>query len=254
MHNLIIEKIENERLNLGNSIDKDKVLSVFTLILSLFYPEVYKTKYEKNIDKINEIENILDEEIKKEDVTSFLNKLPTIFSLLNKDLKATYDGDPAATSYDEIITTYPGFYATIAHRIAHEFYKLKYFVVARIIAEHAHFKTGIDIHPGAKIGEYFCIDHGTGVVIGETAEVGDNVRLYQGVTLGTRSFLKDDAGQLLRNYKRHPSIGNNVIIYANASILGGDTYIGDNSTIGSNAWIDKSIPANSKIKNISGGI
>lgn len=157
------------------------------------------------------------------------------------DVKAGYEGDPAATSYDEIMLCYPGFVAISIYRLAHPLYDEGYKVVARMMAEYAHSKTGIDIHPGAKIGESFFIDHGTGVVIGETTVIGNNVKLYQNVTLGAKSFSKNEDGSLVKGIKRHPNIGNNVVIYASATILGGDTVIGDNVVISGNSWITKSV-------------
>ncbi len=171
-----------------------------------------------------------------------VNKLPNIHSRLMADANAILEGDPAATSLSEIIRTYPGFYALAVHRIAHEFYKLKMPLIARILSEEAHSKTGIDIHPGATIGDHFCIDHGTGVVIGETCNIGNNVKVYQGVTLGALSVRKE-----LASVKRHPTIENNVVIYANATILGGDTIIGKDSVIGGSVWITKSVAPASKI-------
>lgn len=176
-----------------------------------------------------------------------MSKLPLIKHLILTDIQAIYDGDPAATSKEEIVLAYPGFRAIFTYRIAHQFYLLGIPILPRIMTEYAHEKTGIDINPGAKIGEYFCIDHGTGVVIGETATLGHHVKLYQGVTIGAKSFKLDENGNPVKGGKRHPDIGNNVVIYANATILGGDTYIGDNSIIGGNSWITSSVEANSKV-------
>ena len=158
---------------------------------------------------------------------TFLARLPVVKELLLKDIDAIYEGDPAAKSREEVILCYPGFYAISIYRLAHELYELKMALLSRIMTEYAHEKTGVDIHAGAKIGEYFCIDHGTGIVVGETCVIGDRVKLYQGVTLGAKSFELDENGNPVKNVKRHPNIGNNVIIYANATILGGETYIGD---------------------------
>jgi serine O-acetyltransferase len=176
-----------------------------------------------------------------------MSKLPLIKHLILTDIQAIYNGDPAATSKEEIVLAYPGFRAIFTYRIAHQFYLLGIPILPRIMTEYAHEKTGIDINPGAKIGEYFCIDHGTGVVIGETATLGHHVKLYQGVTIGAKSFKLDENGNPVKGGKRHPDIGNNVVIYANATILGGDTYIGDNSIIGGNSWITSSVEANSKV-------
>lgn len=175
----------------------------------------------------------------------FLRALPEIRRLLTLDAKAAYDGDPAAKSINEIVFSYPGMMAITVHRLAHELYRLKVPLIPRIMSEYAHRETGIDIHPGARIGESFFIDHGTGVVIGETTEIGNNVKLYQGVTLGALSF--KEGADAMRNRKRHPTIEDNVVIYAGATILGGDTVIGRDSVIGGNVWVIKSIPPRSKV-------
>lgn len=177
----------------------------------------------------------------------FILRLPKILRLLETDIQAIYDGDPAAKSKAEVVLCYPGFYAICIYRIAHEMYELKIPYIPRIMTEYAHEKTGIDINPGATIGEYFCIDHGTGIVIGETAVLGHHVKLYQGVTIGARSFEKDEKGNPVKGGKRHPDIGNHVVIYANATILGGDTRIGDHSVIGGNVWLLNSVPDHSRI-------
>lgn len=182
-----------------------------------------------------------------EETLRFLRKIPTIRALLASDIVATYEGDPAAKSYDEIIFSYPGIFAMTVYRSAHELYKQGISIIPRIMTEYAHSAVGIDIHPGAKIGKGFFIDHGTGVVIGETCEIGDNVRIYQGVTLGSLSFPKDEHGKIIRDQKRHPTIEDDVIIYSNATILGGDTVIGARSVIGGNVWITKSVPPDTKV-------
>jgi len=174
-----------------------------------------------------------------------INKLPELKRIISTDIKATFDGDPAAKSYGEVIFCYPTIRAVFNYRIAHELLKLGVPVIPRVITELAHSETGIDIHPGAKIGEYFSIDHGTGVVIGETSIIGNHVRIYQGVTLGAKSFSLDGNGNPL-NTPRHPIIEDNVVIYANTSILGRIT-IGRNSTIGGNVWLTNSVPPGSKI-------
>ena len=174
----------------------------------------------------------------------FLEKITKIRELIQTDLQAAYDGDPAAFNKPEIIFSYPGLYATMVNRIAHELYLLGIPLIPRIMTEHAHTETGIDIHPGAVLGKYFFIDHGTGIVIGETAIIGDNVKIYQGVTIGA---LSTRGGQKLHGKKRHPTIEDNVTIYAGASILGGDTVIGHDSVIGGNAFITTSIPADTRV-------
>ena len=185
----------------------------------------------------------------KDIVAQFVAELPEVKRLVETDVSAAYDGDPAATSRMEIVMAYPGLYAVTVHRLAHVLYKLKVPVLPRIMSELAHSKTGIDIHPGATIGERFFIDHGTGVVIGETTIIGRNVRLYQGVTLGGLSFEKDDSGALVKGLKRHPNIEDNVVIYANATILGGDTTIGHDSEIGGSVWLINSVPPCSRVYN-----
>ncbi|HAP32852.1 MAG TPA: serine acetyltransferase [Firmicutes bacterium] len=175
-----------------------------------------------------------------------LDKLPEIRRVLAADVRATLEGDPAARSYDEIIFSYPGIFAITVYRVAHTLHKLGVPLLPRIMTEYAHSKTGIDIHPGADIGESFAIDHGTGVVIGETAQIGKNVRIYQGVTLGALSLTKEECAQL-RDRKRHPTIEDDVIIYAGATILGGNTVIGARSVIGGNIWITESVPSDTKV-------
>ncbi len=175
-----------------------------------------------------------------------MNEIPLIRKTLATDVRAVFDGDPAAKSYDEIIFSYPGIFAITVYRVAHKLYEFGVPLLPRIMTEHAHSVTGIDIHPGAQIGRRFVIDHGTGVVIGETTIIGDNVRIYQGVTLGALS-LPRDAGEKLRGKKRHPTIEDDVIIYSGATILGGDTVIGARSVVGGNVWITQSVPPDTKV-------
>ncbi len=176
--------------------------------------------------------------------TSFLKQIPELREYLYTDVQAAYDGDPAAYSTDEIIFSYPGLYAITIYRMAHVLFKLDVPMIPRIMTEYAHSLTGIDIHPGATIGKYFFIDHGTGIVIGETTEIGNNVKIYQGVTLGALSTRK---GQQLKGVKRHPTLGNYVTIYSGTSVLGGETIIGDGATIGGNSFIVESVPAGTKV-------
>ena len=171
----------------------------------------------------------------------FLAAIPGIYSLLLKDIEALYEGDPAATSREEVIVAYPGFFAIVVYRIAHVLYEMRVPIIPRIMTEFVHQKTGIDIHAGAKIGEYFFIDHGTGIVIGETTVIGDHVKLYQGVTLGAKSFEVDADGNPVKGIKRHPNIGSHVVIYANATILGGSTTVGDHCVIGGSVWLTHSV-------------
>lgn len=181
-----------------------------------------------------------------EKAIKFIQALPAISEMLTADIQAAIDGDPAAKSHDEVIFCYPGLKAITIYRIAHELHKLAVPVLPRIMTEYAHSLTGIDIHPAALIGKSFFIDHGTGVVIGETTVVGDRVRIYQGVTLGALS-LPQDAGERYRNVKRHPTIHDDVIIYANSTILGGETVIGARAVIGGNLWLTESVPADTKV-------
>lgn len=184
-----------------------------------------------------------------ETAQKLVNKLPEIQDILKTDIRAAYEGDPAAKSEDEIILTYPAFRAISIFRIAHELYLMGVPTLPRKMTEFAHTLTGIDIHPGATIGKSFFIDHGTGVVIGETTVIGEHVKLYQHVTLGAKSFQVGEDGTLVKNVKRHPNLGNNVVVYAGATILGGDTFIGDNCVIGSNVWLTKSVPSGECVLN-----
>lgn len=210
---------------------------IFKLIRQISIVLHYDEKYvDLNENEINE---------NAERITfEFLDKIPKIRSYIETDVQAAYDGDPAAYNKDEIIYSYPGLYAILVNRLAHELFLLGVPLIPRVMTEHAHSKTGIDIHPGATIGKYFFIDHGTGIVIGETTEIGDNVKIYQGVTLGA---LSTRGGQSLRNKKRHPTIEDNVTIYSGASILGGETVVGKNAVIGGNAFITRSIPEGAKV-------
>lgn len=174
--------------------------------------------------------------------TSFYKDVPELYRRMNTDITATLNGDPAASSAFEIIRSYPGFLAVSLYRIAHQLLKLGIPLIPRVLTEYAHSVTGIDIHPGASIGEYLFIDHGTGIVIGETTVIGDHVKLYQGVTLGALSVEK-----FMANTKRHPTIGDHVIIYSGATILGGDTFIGENCIIGGNVWLTKSVSPDSTV-------
>lgn len=197
-----------------------------------------------NMEQYAECTEAFVEETAEKMVEAFLKKIPSIRDDLYTDVQAGYDGDPAAYSTDEVIFCYPGMYAITTYRIAHELYKMKIPMIPRIMTEHAHSLTGIDIHPGATIGRYFFIDHGTGIVIGETTEIGEHVKIYQGVTLGALSTKK---GQQLKGNKRHPTLGNYVTIYANTTVLGGATVIGDNTTIGGNAFIVNSVSEGMKV-------
>ncbi|MCP9770912.1 serine acetyltransferase [Lacihabitans sp. LS3-19] len=247
----IFEKHQNTE---AVPLTKD-IASWATKVIRLLYPEQAKDFF-RSIDEIegefwnlgNELKHLLEttDQCKgcdaAEKVSAFNDTIPELFRLLNTDVQAILKGDPAAQSEFEIIRAYPGFYAISFYRLAHLLNSLGINLIPRILTEYAHSKTGIDIHPGAKIGEYFFIDHGTGVVVGETTNIGNNVKIYQGVTLGALSVDKDMA-----NKKRHPTVEDNVVIYSGATILGGETIIGKNSTIGGNVWLTKSVPANSTV-------
>lgn len=231
------------------------VIAFFNDLLGVLFPEFTMERLleteaiEQRLDELKkELRRLLDHNTecinsgKTGIEDTFFERLPELYSLLLKDIDATYKGDPAAKSREEVVRTYPGFYAIAAHRIAHELLNLGIKLIPRIISENAHRETGIDIHPGAQIGESLCIDHGTGIVVGETAIIGNRVKIYQGVTLGGLSVHKEDA-----RTKRHPTIEDDVVIYAGATILGGKTVIGNNCIIGGNVWLTKSVPPNSKV-------
>lgn len=210
---------------------------IFKLIRQISIVLRYDEKY------VDHTENFIAE--KAEEIAfEFMNRIPKIREFIETDVQAAYDGDPAAYNKDEIIYSYPGLYAILVNRIAHELFLLEVPLIPRIMTEYAHSKTGIDIHPGASIGKYFFIDHGTGIVIGETTIIGNNVKIYQGVTLGA---LSTRGGQSLKNKKRHPTIEDNVTIYSGASILGGETVVGKDVVIGGNAFITKSVPEGAKV-------
>jgi serine O-acetyltransferase len=211
-------------------------------IHELLSDEIYKAW--QSCGDVNESQDVCHEKAQKT-CLEFLRTLPGMRRRLALDAEAAYDGDPAAKSVGEVIFSYPGMMAITIHRIAHALYLMAVPLIPRIMSEYAHRKTGIDIHPGARIGERFFIDHGTGVVIGETAEIGDNVKLYQGVTLGALSF--KEGADAMRNQKRHPTIQDNVVIYAGATILGGDTVIGHDSIVGGNVWVISSVPPLTKV-------
>lgn len=250
-----IDKVYRAHIQCPNCPSPKVLHSFFENVLGILFPEhaeeAYKEKGQlemKLFDLQVQLRDLLQkntllhggngEELAQE----FFDDLNLVYDWLHEDISAMYAGDPAAKSKTEIIRSYPGFYAIAAYRIANLLYQQGIALIPRMITEFAHSKTGVDIHPGARIGKHFCIDHGTGVVIGETALVGNHVKIYQGVTLGAVSVNKEDAHK-----KRHPTIEDHVIIYAGATILGGDTVIGRESIIGGNVWLTKSVPANSKI-------
>lgn len=243
-----------DKLDVSCQPDKDTVIDVIGKLCRIVFPgysrdknyRVYNAKH--NLSML--IEDVMyhlsrqialvlgDEEQGKTLCLRFLQTIPDVRAMVQTDLQAAFDGDPAATSKDEIVFSYPGLFAIAVYRLAHELYKMQVPMIPRMMTEHAHSVTGIDIHPGATIGKYFFIDHGTGIVIGETTVIGENVKVYQGVTLGG---LSTRGGQSLRGKRRHPTIEDNVTIYANASILGGETVIGAGCVIGSSTFITESI-------------
>ena len=233
----------------------DVICKLIDGLLQVLFPQFSNKRYVVMSEFEHDYENIRKELIAilldlngklKADIhniaDTFFNNLPDVRARLLKDADAMTKGDPAANSTAEVIRTYPGFYAIAVFRLANQLYHLNVPLVPRILTEHAHSKTGIDIHPGATIGDNFCIDHGTGVVIGGTCHIGDNVKIYQGVTLGALSVKKE-----LASTKRHPTIENNVVIYAGSTILGGKTIIGQGSIIGGNVWLTKSVEPNSRV-------
>jgi len=232
-----------------------EVSTFFTDLLATLFADFAKLNFQSEEEFKNHIGTLQDELTRilkfspqQNDETAsvigaeFFKNLPQLYTTINQDVDAMFEGDPAAKSRSEVIRTYPGFYAISAYRVAHLLHSYGIPEIPRIITEHAHSKTGIDIHPAARIGKNFCIDHGTGIVIGETAIIGDHVKLYQGVTLGALSVSKEDAEK-----KRHPTLEDHVVVYAGATILGGETVIGSHSIIGGNVWLTRSVPANSKI-------
>lgn len=210
------------------------------IIVSLYE----KLRNQIKITLIGRVEENVRKEQAEELTLAFMRQIPKVQELLMKDVEAQLQGDPAANSKDEVILAYPGLYAIFVYRYAHILYQLNVPLLPRMMSEYAHGKTGIDINPGATIGEYFFIDHGTGIVIGETAIIGNGVKIYQGVTIGALSTRK---GQALSGVKRHPTIEDNVIIYANATILGGETVVGKNATVAGNTFVTESIPEDAKV-------
>ena len=261
-----------DQLDVFNQPDRDAVKDIVIKLLRIIYPGYSRDKIYKSYNDSNRIAIVIEDVIynmqkqiaiafhhspdyiNASDETldcgarcithEFFKQLPKIREYIDTDLQACYDGDPAAYSKGEVILSYPGLLATSINRIAHELYLLKVPLIPRMMTEYAHSRTGIDIHPGATIGKYLMIDHGTGIVIGETSVIGEHVKIYQGVTIGG---LSTRGGQSLKGVKRHPTIEDNVTIYAGASILGGETVIGEGSVIGANAFITASVPAGSRI-------
>ena len=237
---------------------RSQMIRLLELLRSILYPDVFDELEEEHTaadletmsrqQLLEVLRRVYQEPPKYEDVADALfAKLPAIRETLETDIQAGYEGDPAATCPEEVMLAYPAFEAISIFRIAHELYLLKVPMLPRVMTEYAHSLTGIDIHPGATIGPYFFIDHGTGVVIGETTVIGEHVKLYQGVTLGAKSFAVQADGTLVKGNKRHPNIGSNVVIYAGATILGGDTYIGDHCVIGGNVWLTHSVEPGKRV-------
>ena len=261
-----------DQMDVYNQPDRDAVKDIVIKLIRIIYPGYYRDKVYKSYNDNNRIAVVIEDVIynmqkqiaiafhhspdylNSTDETldcgarcithEFFKQLPKIREYCDSDLQACFDGDPAAYSKGEIILSYPGLTASTINRIAHELYMLKVPLIPRMMTEYAHSKTGIDIHPGATIGKYLMIDHGTGIVIGETSVIGEHVKIYQGVTIGG---LSTRGGQTLKGVKRHPTIEDNVTIYAGASILGGETVIGEGSVIGANAFITASVPAGSRV-------
>lgn len=245
-----------DRLNLKGTLDKKSINQITDNLIKMLYYGYFECDGKEGLEclimktsallkrAVERSCQYLDEALdSKKIVEQFFDCLPKVRSYLDTDLTAIFDGDPAARNKEEIIFAYPGFYAISVHRLAHELFLLNVPLIPRIMSEYAHSQTGIDIHPGATIGKYFCIDHGTGIVIGETTIVGDCVKLYQGVTLGA---LSTRGGQKLKGIRRHPSLGDHVTVYANAAILG-DICIGRNTTIGSSAFVIDDVKEGSKV-------
>ena len=250
-----LKKSETELtvLNTDNGTDynglRECVECAFRSIQAAMFPSHVNPERKNIAENLRIASEKLQSAISKESTTMLISKLPAIRRVLWTDITAAYRGDPAAKNTDEIILSYPAFTAISAYRVAHELYIMGVPLVPRIITEYAHSLTGIDIHPGASIGEYFFIDHGTGVVIGETSTIGSRVKIYQNVTIGAKSFDVADDGSLVKGIKRHPDIGNDVVIYAGATILGGQTVIGDHCVIGGNVWLTHSVEAGQVVLN-----
>ncbi len=261
-----------DKMTMHHQPDQEKIYDIMNKLMRIVYPGYYRDRVYKifnmrhtlstliedvlfnlrkqvgialrNDPKYRDAEESLVRNASKEITMEFFKRIPKIREYLNTDLLATFDGDPAADSKDEIVLCYPGLYAITIYRIAHELFSLNVPIIPRMMSEHAHNKTGIDIHPGATIGKYFFIDHGTGIVIGSTTEIGEHVKIYQGVTLGA---LSTSGGQSLHGVKRHPTIEDYVTIYSGASVLGGNSRIGHHSIIGSNVFLTYTINPNTRV-------
>lgn len=268
----VSEGSELDQFHLSEQPDSEVISDVLQKMVTIIFPGFYKEKNYKLLNLESQLNILVEDvvynlneqiaialrqipgnsdksqtELENEAgsiVYAFLKKIPKIREYVSTDVQATFDGDPAAFNKNEVILSYPGLYAIIVNRIAHELYELQVPIIPRMMTEEAHSKTGIDIHPGTTLGKYFCIDHGTGIVIGETAIIGEHVKMYQGVTIGA---LSTKEGQRARGTRRHPVIEDNVTIYSGASILGGKTIIGEGCVIGGNTFITRSIPAGTTV-------
>ena len=252
-NNLIQTRGQYLKNSRGKVPQKNEVYDFVDEIIGYLFPILSNNYIQENEKDLDEVMLLLNRILKSYDsglvninstIKKFEETLPHLYELVTKDAIAIYEGDPAANSIEEIIICYPGFYAILVYRIAHELDKLSISIIPRMLTEYSHSKTGIDIHAKAKIGESFCIDHGTGIVIGETAEIGNSVKIYQGVTLGAVSVSKEYAGK-----KRHPTIEHNTVIYAGSTILGGNTIIGHTSIIGGTVWLTHSVDPYSVVLN-----
>lgn len=234
--------IGNVMFHIGDLIDSlhDKL----TVQIARALGHAYDCEHGLNCEKKRRVDF---ESLGQRKAIAFLESLPDLREIIAGDVQAAYDGDPAAGSLDEVIFCYPGLEAVTVYRFAHELHRLEVPLIPRMLTEWAHSRTGIDIHPGARIGRSFFIDHGTGVVIGETCDIAEHVTIYQGVTLGALSFPKDAQGNLIRGRKRHPTLERNVVVYANATVLGGDTVVGANSVVGASVSLTRSVPPNTVV-------
>ena len=266
------KKRDIDKMDVVRQPDRKAIIDIVGKLLNIYFPGYYRDRVYKSFNDRSRLSVLIEDAVynlkkqieivlpydpayaqadectlreKAEELAiSFFRQVPKIRAFIDTDIQATYDGDPAAYDKGEIVLSYPGLLATTVNRVAHELFVLRVPLIPRMMTEYAHSETGIDIHPGATIGKYFMIDHGTGVVVGETAIIGEHVKVYQGVTIGA---LSTKGGQNLKGVKRHPTIEDNVTLYAGASILGGETVIGRNSVIGSNCFITTSIPEGTRV-------
>ena len=263
-----------DKMDIYNQPDKTEIMDILDRLFSIVYPGFFRDKTHKIYNIEHSVSTMIEdvmfhlnkqicvvlkytkefgdneeeklEQFAQKATVSFMRRIPKVREYLETDLQAAYDGDPAARSKDEIVFSYPGLYAITVYRLAHELFLLGVPLIPRMMTEQAHSKTGIDIHPGATIGKYFFIDHGTGIVIGETTIIGCHVKLYQGVTLGAKSFPLDADGKPIKGIPRHPILEDNVIVYSNATILGRIT-IGRDATVGGNIWVTENVPEGARI-------